>query len=214
VINALEASVGESGALIMPSFPSGSEYELVRKDMVFDVSKTPSEMGMITESFRKMECIRRSLHPTHSLAGWGSKSKEILNGHEKCTVSCGTASPFEKLCEQRGKILLIGVDHRVNTTLHYLENVNGAPTLSCFLFHPKVVDYDGKEIKVPTYPHLPGLPRVYQKVEPTLIENGIQRQIKIGASTLRLVEALDMARLIGGIIREDPLFLIEPWKPP
>lgn len=213
VIMALEESVGESGALLMPSFPSGSEYELVRKDMVFDVCKTPSEMGAITEYFRKMERVKRSLHPTHSLAGWGSKSKQILEGHEKCIVSCGPASPFEKFCCQRGKILLIGVDHRVNTTLHYIENVNGAPTLSSFLFHPIVIDYDDKKITVPTYPHLPGLPRAYQEVEPILKENGIQRQIKIGASILRIVEALDMARLIGGIIREDPLFLIQPWKP-
>jgi aminoglycoside 3-N-acetyltransferase len=213
VIRALECAIGESGALLMPSFPSGSEYELVRKGLVFDVRKSPSEMGAITESFRRMEGVRRSLNPTHSLAGRGSKSWGILKGHERCMVSCGPASPFEKFCRQGGKILLMGVDHGINTTLHYVENVNGAPTLSCFLFHPAVVDCDGKEIKVPTYPHLPGLPRAYEKVEPILNENGIQRKIRIGASTLRVVEALHMARLIGALIREDPLFLIKPWKP-
>jgi aminoglycoside 3-N-acetyltransferase len=214
VIRALMHVIGESGALLMPSFPAGSEYELVRGEVVFDVARSPSEMGLITEVFRKMGDVRRSLSPTHSLAGWGSKSRGVLDGHERCIVSCGQASPFEKLCHMKGKILLMGVGHEVNTTLHYVENVNGAPTLSSFIFHPKVVDYDGRIISVPTHPHLPGLPRVYPRVEKTLVEEGLQKSIKVGASLLRIVEAYEMANRIGGLIRENPLLLIEPWRYP
>jgi aminoglycoside 3-N-acetyltransferase len=41
VINALMEAISDSGALLMPSFPSGSEYELARKGITFDVVTTP-----------------------------------------------------------------------------------------------------------------------------------------------------------------------------
>ncbi|MGC8934693.1 MAG: AAC(3) family N-acetyltransferase [Thermoproteota archaeon] len=213
VISALMKAVSNSGALLMPSFPSGSEYELARRGIIFDVATTPSEMGLITEVFRKRKDVRRSLSSTHSLAGWGKKSEKILENHEKCNVTCGPGSPFEKICQMGGKILLIGVDHTVNTTLHYVENVNGAPTLSSFQFDTYVIDYSKRKIKIPIYPHLPGLPRAYQRVEPILVENKIQLSTKIGSSIIRLIDAFKMNETIGSIIRRNPLFLIQPWQP-
>jgi len=170
-------------------------------------------MGLITEVFRKRRDVRRSLSSTHSLAGWGKKSEKILEGHEKCSVTCGPRSPFEKICQEEGKILLIGVDHRVNTTLHYVENVNGAPTLSSFQFNTYVIDYNRRKITIPIYPHLPGLPRAYQRVESILIENKIQVSTKIGSSIVRLIDAFRMNEIIGDIIQRNPLFLIQPWQP-
>jgi len=170
-------------------------------------------MGLITEVFRKRRDVRRSLSSTHSLAGWGKKSEKILEGHEKCSVTCGPGSPFEKICQEEGKILLIGVDHRVNTTLHYVENVNGASTLSSFQFNTYVIDYNRRKITIPIYPHLPGLPRAYQRVESILIENKIQVSTKIRSSIVRLIDAFRMNEIIGDIIQRNPLFLIQPWQP-
>ena len=213
VIGALQEAVGDEGALLMPSFQRGLEYELVFRGCRFDLRNSPSEMGLITEVFRRSPGVVRSLHPTHSVAGWGRRARSFLEGHERCTVSCGWGSPFHRLCEAGGQILFLGVDHSCNTTLHFVENTSGAPTLSCKLFDPVVVDYEGREIVVPTYPHLPGLRRNYPKVEAVLKQAGAQREVRVGKATLRLVEAGEMWELVRDRIREDPLFLIDVFTP-
>jgi hypothetical protein len=49
-------------------------------------------------------------------------------------------------------------------------------------------------------------------VEKTLVEEGLQKSTKVGASLLRIVDAYAMANRIGKLITENPLFLIEPWR--
>ncbi len=213
VLAALREVLGAAGTLLFPSFQKGSEHVLLRNGCVFDVRHSPTEQGLLPETFRKQPGVMRSLSPTHCLAGWGRRAAEILEGHERCVVSVGKASPFDKMIAANGKILLLGVGHAADTTLHYVENVNGAPTVCREQFAPKVIDLCGREHVVPTYPHLPGLRRAYERVEKLLLEHGAQRNGSVGAATTRLVDAALMARLVGAEIRRDPLFLIEVFNP-
>lgn len=213
VVDAILSLIGKKGTLLMPSFPAGGEHELLRKGLIFDIKTSNSQMGIITETFRKRKGIIRSLNPSHCVAGFGSKAQEILSGHEKCNVSVGRNTPFEKIIHLGGKILLLGVTHEVNTILHYLENTNGAPTLSRELFNPIVVDADGHTHVVPTYPHMPGLKRQYQRVEKSLIDSGIQRNGNIGNAISRIIDARGMADIISKRIQKTPMYLIEPFSP-
>lgn len=213
VIDAILDVIGSTGSLFMPSFPAGSEHELLRNGLVFDLKTSPSRQGIIPETFRMMSGVLRSIHPSHCLAGCGLKAESILEGHENCNVSVGRGTPFEKIVRCGGKILLLGVSHDKNTTLHYVENVNGAPTLSRELFKPTVIDMDGIYHVVPTYPHMPGLKRCYGKVETELIKEGIQSNGKIGAALSSLVDASSMSEFIGKKIRETPAYLIDVFCP-
>lgn len=209
VIDALLETLGDAGTLLFPSFQKGSEHVLLRNGCVFDVRTSPTEQGFLPETFRRRPGVIRSLSPTHCLAGLGRRAAELLEGHERCPVSVGKGSPFEKLMACRGKILLLGVTHAADTMLHFVENVNGAPTVCRECFQPRVIDTTGQEHVVPTYPHMPGLRRRYERVEPLLLADGIQRNGPVGAATARLVDAAGMAERIGAEIRRDPLFLIE-----
>jgi len=211
VIDALLEVLGPDGTLLMPSFQAGSEFFLVDRGCRFDVRHTPSGCGIITELFRRRPGVLRSLSPTHCTAGCGRLAGEVLAGHERCRLSVGPGSPYHKLAETGGKILLLGVGHGANTTLHFVENVNGAPTICRTEYRPVVVDPDGVEIVVPTLPHMPGLPRNYPNAEPPLLETGIQTCARIGGAEAKLVRAGPMAALIGERVRREPLFLIQPF---
>ncbi len=208
VIDAFLNVLGTAGTLLMPSFQAGSEFFLVEKGCRFDIRNSPSEVGTITECFRKRPGVMRSLSPTHCVAGIGARAKEILSDHEKCVIACGNGSPFHKICDLNGKIFLLGVSHESNTTLHFLENTNGAPTICHIKYRPVVIDKRGREIIVPTFSHMPGLPRNYPRVEPHLLKFKIQKNGKIGNANCKIIKAREMALLVGGMIHQNPLFLI------
>ncbi|NRA36580.1 MAG: AAC(3) family N-acetyltransferase [Planctomycetes bacterium] len=213
VIAALLAVLGDTGTLLMPSFQGGSQYELLSQGLCFDVRTTPSELGIISECFRQMPGVQRSLNPTHSVAGFGAKADEILHGHQYCRLSTGHGTPFEKNALAGGKILLLGVDHRSNTTLHHVENINGAPALSSQLFQAEVVDEKGQHHVVELYSHMPpGLKRHYSRVESILLAAGAQKNVDIGAAESRLIDAAAMIDIIGAQVRADPMFLIEAFR--
>lgn len=213
VIDALLAVLGDTGTLLFPSFQKGSEHILLRNGCVFDVRTSPTQQGLLPETFRQRSGVIRSLSPTHCLAGLGRRAADLLEGHERCSVSVGKGSPFDKLIACRGKILLLGVTHAADTLLHFVENTNGAPTVCRECFQPRVIDAAGREHVVPTYPHMPGLRRCYERVEPLLLADGIQHNGPVGAAAARLVDAVRMAERIGVEIRRNPLFLIEVFTP-
>ena len=120
----LQDVVGGSGALLMPTLPfSGSAVEYVKTNAILDVRRTPSRMGFMSEIFRRLPGVSRSLHPTHPVAGWGAKAASLLESHHSARTPCGAGSPFEKLVEADGKVLLLGVTVRTMTFYHYLEEI-------------------------------------------------------------------------------------------
>ncbi len=211
VVLALRELLGPKGTLLMPSFPSGSEFFLSLNRLVFDVRHSASGCGVITETFRRQPGVIRSLNPTHCTAGIGPVAAELLAGHEHCRISVGPGSPYHKLIEARGKILLLGVEHSSDTTLHFVENTNGAPTICRIEYANTIVDTAGREIPVPTLPHMPGLPRNYPRVDALLDAGNFQRRGLVGQADCRLVDAFGMAQCVGDAIRRDPLYLIEPF---
>jgi aminoglycoside N3'-acetyltransferase len=123
-IQVLQAAVGERGNLVLPTLPfSGSAYEYVHAGRITDVARTPSHMGLLTEIFRRLPGVRRSIHPTHPVAVRGEGAEELIKDHHQSLTPCGRGSPFHRLLENGGKILLAGVDVRSMTFFHYMEEV-------------------------------------------------------------------------------------------
>jgi len=212
VIAALQEVIGAEGTLLMPSYGDfrGGEYGKVQgNEVIFDVRTSPSQMGKITDVFWRLPEVRRSLHPTHCTAAWGQLRDELLAGHEHCRWSCGYGTPLYKLKEVGGKILLIGVDHRVNTFIHTIEDTGPTPSTTSVLFEPKVVDYAGKIVTVPTHPHLPGLARRYHIADAFCRERSLQREAQVGLATLRLVDAAGFYAAAQEQLARDPLYFVD-----
>ena len=120
-IRTLQEVVGARGTLMMPTIPfRGTAVEYALGDPVFDVRQTVSRMGLLTELFRRSPGVVRSIHPTHSVAVWGNRAEAIIAGHERAESPCGRSTPYEKLLEHDGKILLAGVPPDTMTFCYFV----------------------------------------------------------------------------------------------
>lgn len=131
-INALKSLITDKGTLLFPTFT----YDYVNKNNpVFDVKNTCSHVGIISEVFRKTEGVRRSVHPTHSIAVWGKDRDEFVRNHLEDNVCVGENSPLVKLKDKNGKILMVGCGITHNTLIHGVE---------CFFRPPYAFNVDYK----------------------------------------------------------------------
>lgn len=124
VVAALQEAVGPSGTLLMPTMPfTGSALEFVNENLVFHAKRTPSKMGLLTELFRRAPGVIRSVHPTHAVAAWGARADEIVRDHHKAHTPCGKGTPYGRLPEFEGKILLLGTGVGAMTFFHSVEEM-------------------------------------------------------------------------------------------
>lgn len=94
--------------------------QLVRKE------HSPSVVGIISETHRKRKDSIRSLRPVHCISAIGARAVELTKDHDKCVSNCGEGSPYLKLRDMGGKIILSGVDFSRNTSLHAIEDIMDA----------------------------------------------------------------------------------------
>jgi aminoglycoside 3-N-acetyltransferase len=136
VAQALMDVVTASGTLVMPTHSSGltepsrwanppvpsSWWEIIRQSMpAFDEAFTPSQrMGAIPETFRSFPGVQRSSHPTGSFAAWGLNAHSVVGRHD-LQFSLGEGSPLARIYDLSGWVLLLGVGHDRNTSLHLSE---------------------------------------------------------------------------------------------
>nr|WP_305728900.1 AAC(3) family N-acetyltransferase [Paenibacillus sp. OV219] len=136
VVLALEDAIGEEGTLVMPahsgdlSDPAPWQYppvpeawwQLIRDEMpAFQPDLTPTRgMGAVVECFRKQEGTVRSYHPQVSFAARGPQAAYLTADHS-LAYGLGEQSPLAKLYDCRASVLLFGVDHSNNTSLHLAE---------------------------------------------------------------------------------------------
>jgi aminoglycoside N3'-acetyltransferase len=117
LIEALLAAVGERGTLVMPSMCDDD-------DTPFDRTKSPCRaVGVVADTFWRMPGVRRSDSP-HAFAAFGRQAARITQPHP-VDIPHGLASPPGRVYQLDGQVLLLGVGHDANTTLHVAEAVAG-----------------------------------------------------------------------------------------
>ncbi|MHA6480710.1 AAC(3) family N-acetyltransferase [Paenibacillus sp. strain BS8-2] len=137
VILGLEAAIGAAGTLVMPTHTSSlSEpaywqnppvpetwWDIIREEMPpYQPDITPTYyMGAVPECFRKQEGTLRSSHPQLSFAARG-RHAAIMTAHHSLDHGLGEASPLARLYDLDGWVLLLGVGHAQNTSLHLSEH--------------------------------------------------------------------------------------------
>jgi aminoglycoside 3-N-acetyltransferase len=198
VINCLIEVLGEDGNLLMVSMPyRSSSYEYLSKKPIFDIRKTPSEMGIISEIFRRKSGVFRSQHPTHPILAFGKDAARITEGHHVCVYPLGKDSPFDKFRILKGKILFFNVPFDTFTFIHYIEDLTKEKVpLSIYsddLMSAKMIDYSGNCLHVNTYvfSNEAVTLRNPKKLETNLIKYKMLKRHKTGRTHLMLVSAED-----------------------
>lgn len=213
----IDALVKTCGSLVMPTFTyqtmvtplvgppnNGLDYaaeEQNRKrqdgngtlDAIPFRRDTPAdkEMGILAETLRQHAGAKRSFHPILSFAGVNADF-----ALERQTIYDPLA-PIGALAEKNGWVLLIGVDHSVNTSIHYGEKLAG---------RKQFIRWALARRRIIQCPGFPGDSSGFDEIAQYL-ENDVET-VTIGEAR---VQAIQLNRLIDRVkllIKTNPLALL------
>jgi aminoglycoside 3-N-acetyltransferase len=196
-IAALNEIINATGTIAMPSFPGmGFNSDYLKSNVLFDVLKTPSRMGAITETFRQLPSVKRSWHPTEPVCALGKEADYLTNAHHLKDTPYHHQSPFFRLCELDAKILLVGVDLNSLTNLHTSEDAIPDFQYPVYL-KEKIrtkINHAGGEFDYFTYCHDPAWSkkRKCNELLPHFKSAGFLREVKIGKALTYVIEAKAM----------------------
>jgi aminoglycoside N3'-acetyltransferase len=201
LIDAILDVIGPRGHLCMMSTPYvGSARDYLASGAVFDLRRTPSQMGVVTEAFRRRSGVRRSANPLHPLLALGPRADWLVEGHEALAHSCGPGSPFHKLLALDARALFFDVGVEFLTFTHLLEDryEKSAP-VPVYAADPmpiELIDAVGARHAVSVYPFSPEAMRSrnFSVLYDALTAEGKLRRTRVGNTTL---QAFDLAALVG-----------------
>jgi aminoglycoside 3-N-acetyltransferase len=229
LLSALIDICGPHRTLVMPSFVMGGRTFDTRthfQGRPFDVRRTPSEMGLLAELFRRTPGVLRSLHPTASVCALGPLAQEVTAGHHLARTGMSPDSPFGVMTRRNTAILGLGVEYyrcltHVHTASHALDEAfpikfaQASTTVT-------LIDYDGERI-----PYELGLPDRSKKLDLRVLWSLLSRDelmewrfhgvalfviTRAGIVTERLIEAANRGVTVYGQVPDESLRATGPAK--
>jgi aminoglycoside 3-N-acetyltransferase len=196
LIRALRDAIGEGGTLVMPTMTDG--------ETLFDPKSTPThDMGVTAETFWRQPGVLRSTHPSGSFAAIGPMAARIC-APQPLSPAHGRDSPPGRVLDLGGQVLLLGVTHSENTTLHVAEAIAQVPYS---VSYPCVVEIDGvaRTVMIAETDHCC---RRFAMADQWLRERGRQREGKVGNADARLCASRDVVAVAVEHLSADPLVFL------
>jgi len=148
-------------------------------------------MGVASETMRLHPRSRRSSHPILSFIGMNAAS------YLESQTLAEPLKPLERLVDANGWALLLGVDHTVNTSIHFAEYLAGRKQFVRWALTPA---------GVVECPHFPGCSDGFERLAPRL--EPVTRYLPVGVGWLRAVPLPDLVSIASAWVRADPLALL------
>ncbi len=166
--------------------PHNSRAEFFRPDLPADPL-----MGILPEVLRKHPLARRTSHPILSFAAIGlDESLDVQTLYEPL-------APIRVLHERGGWVLLLGVDHTVNTSIHYAERLAGRKQFLRWALTPR---------GVVACPGFPGCSLGFERIRPYL--EGRTHCTSLGEARLEAIPLVELVRVVRERLTEDRLALL------
>lgn len=219
----------KDGLLLLPTHT----WKTVNVDNpVYNPYTTPSCVGLLTNMFMKRDGVIRSLHPTHSMSGYGKNAAEYLAGEEYNNTPCTPGGCYDRLKEVGGKVLLVGVGHERNTYIHSVEEVLNVPNRLSDMPMELVIELQEESNdsgKLPPYnrddgwkkhtdnklcrkvyvrkhynAQQPHISEDFVKLNQIFLDSGVVRKVKFGYADSLLCDAKGMFNIVRQVIAPDP----------
>lgn len=199
LLAALRDALDPEGTLVMPSW-TGDD------DSLFDPATTPAaaDLGVVAETFRRQPGVRRSDHP-FAFAAAGPQAARIV-ADPLCLPPHQPESPIGRVRELDGQVLLLGVGHDADTSLHLAEILAGVPYR---LPHHCTILRDGRPQRV-DYGENDHCCARFALADDWLRAAGLQTEGRVGQAAARLARARDIVALAHERLTADPLLFLHP----
>lgn len=197
LIEALESAVGATGTLVMPSMSDDDDHP-------FDPRTTPcAGMGIVADTFRRRRGVLRSDSP-HAFSAEGPAAAYITSPH-RYDFPHGPDSPVGRVHELDGQVLLLGVGHDGNTTIHLGEALAGVRYR-----RPKhlTILREGMPARV-EYAEIDHCCQQFRLADEWLAA-GLQRRGPVGYGVARLARSRDIVEVVTAQLRRDETALLHP----
>ena len=182
LIAALWSALGPEGTLVMPSMTADDDHP-------FDPRATSCiGMGIVAQTFWQLPGVLRSDSP-HAFAAAGPQAARITARTR--WMSHGLDSPVGRVYELDGQVLLLGVDHTANTTIHlgeYMRRARYRRKYVTLLKEGRLSRFD--------YTEIDHCCQNFSLVDGWLESEGLQRRGPVGRAEARLVRSSDVIRVV------------------
>ncbi len=181
----------------------------------WDEMATPSHTGVLTEVFRTRYAVARSIHPTHSVAGWGPAAPLLLSRHHVDSTPVSGNSPYGLMRDYDAYVLMIGVGLECCTAIHLPEEVINVdlyvrPPEQAELYHCR--DRSGVVHPVRIRRH-PRLDRDFPQFAPALAERGLLQTGTVEGCPYTVVALRDLLRHVFAALIGNPRATLRQPQP-
>ncbi len=148
-------------------------------------------MGILPEALRQRPEALRSMHPIQSFAGVNVKRALAAQTLQD------PLAPIRLLAESEGRILLLGVDHTANTTIHLAEKLAGRRQFTRWALTPEgVVQTEG----------FPGCSAGFQALAPDV--EAFTQRTKIGEAEVLVIPMRPLIETVYKRLKRNPKDLL------
>jgi aminoglycoside N3'-acetyltransferase len=197
LIDALLDAIGPRGTLVMPCWTGDDDAPFAR-----DTTPASPDLGIVAETFRGVPGVERSDHP-FACAALGPHASRIVDTPLPLPPH-GPDSPFARVHELDGQVLLLGVGHDADTTIHLAELAGGAPYR--LPYHCTVLR-DGRPVRI-DYGENDSCCARFALADEWL--GALQRRGPVGGGAARLARSRDIVRVVAEQVRREPLVFLHP----
>ncbi len=206
---ALQALISSVKSLIMPAFtyrtmitpevgpPNngityGADGDLNKMAQPFTLNmRADPMMGVLPEALRNHPAAKRTAHPILSFTGIQS---DLILGTQTLYEPF---APIAALSDEDGWIVLINVDHTVNTSIHYAEKLAG---------RKQFMRWALVENRVVECPNFPGDSSGFDAIESYIRPD--TRRVDMGEAFIQAIPLKRLFEAVQELIKLDPLALL------
>ena len=197
-IQALQCALGSTGTLVMPSMSVDDIH-------TFDPATTECAwLGVTANTFWRLPGVSRGNSP-HSFAAIG-RHAAILTRPQPWDLPHGTQTPVGWLAALDAKVLLAGVAHSSNSTIHLAEFLAGVPYRTSTSL---TILQAGKPVAV-NYGEINHCCRRFDQMDGWMDQAGWQTKGSLGNGLGRLMRSRHILQAAIPRLRADPFLFLHP----